>query len=743
MKYQELKEKINKVFENVAEHQVLDALDQLEKLTLECKDKDFSAQLEKHRETYRNMLKYSFELSDDPEKEKVYKHLVKSVLELVDDLRDDIIFHQKLLGYYSIKSELERTSRLLSGKSGNMFDNLSFQKEIEHILGESKVKGDRGKVQASEDYHRSLLNIFRIIWLTDKFREDEINLVSQVIPSRSIPRYDKCILVSSLTLSLIRHFDIHKVNLLFDLFDNKEDLVWQRALTGLVLGLFFHDLRLNYYPEIESRLKLIREDKNFGKNVEAIILQYLKARETEKVTRKIREEIFPEMLRIKSTLEEKLDLEDITSIKNLEDKNPEWETMFRDTPDLYDKLEEFSALQMEGSDVFISAFAMLKRFDFFDEFSHWFLPFYRENEYVTKSLEDIKAGFDVSLFVEGLERSTVLCNSDKYSFCLNIKHMPALQQNMMMEMFNMEIKAMNELTSNDEMLDKFLRDRTIYTQYLQDLYRFFNLHPSKNEFEDVFDIPAGIEKSQLIKMMISDQKILRNIGEFYFEKGYYQEAINIFSHLPCDEDNFEVFEKIAYGYQKIGDFEKAIENYHKAELFDKNKIWIYKKMAFCYRKLGYFKSALKYYKETEKEDPENLYIQLFIGHTYMDMEDFDTALKYYFKVEYKEPSNHKIYRPIAWCSFASGNFDTARKYFEKAIRKEASKNDYVNIGHIDWCMGDKKNAIENYKKALIKSGADFEWLATVFDQDQKYLMKYGIREFDIPLMIDYLKLVEE
>jgi tetratricopeptide (TPR) repeat protein len=742
MNYIELKDKINQILDDVAGHQVIDAMEQLGKLTLECKNKDFAAQLEQHHETYRNMLKYSFELSDDPEKEKVYKHLMKSIIELADDIRDDIIFNKKLLGYYIIKAEVDRAVHLLTGKSGKMIDSMSFQKEIEHILGDTKSQDDRTKIQVKEDYQRSLLNIFRIIWMTDKFHEDEINLVSQIIPSHSIPWYDKCILVSSLTLSLIRHFDVQKANLLFDFFDSQEDQVWQRALTGLVLGLYFHDHRLKYYPEIESRLKLTREEKDFSRNVEAIILQYLKARETEKVTRKIREEIFPEMMKIKSTLEEKLDLEDISSIKNIEEKNPEWETVFKDTPDLYAKLEEFSALQMEGSDVFISAFAMLKRFDFFDVLSNWFLPFYRENEYVARSLENLKAEFDVSLFVEGLERSTILCDSDKYSFCLNIKHMPALQKTMMMEMFNMEIKAMNELSSNDEMLDKFLRDRTIYTQYLQDFYRFFKLHPLKDEFENVFDIPAGIEKSYLINLMISDTKILRNIGEFYFEKGYYQEAVNIFSHLPCDENNFEVFEKIAYCFQKLGKFRKAIENYHKAELFDKNKIWIYKKMAFCSRKLGDFKSALKYYREIEKEEPENLYIQLYIGHTYMDMEDFENALKYYFKVEYKDPSNHKIYRPIAWSSFVTGKFDTARKYFEKAIRKDASKNDFANLGHVEWCTGNKKNSIENYRKSLIKSGADFEWLATVFDQDKKYLLKYGIKEFDIPLMIDYLRLIE-
>jgi hypothetical protein len=56
---------------------------------------------------------------------------------------------------------------------------------------------------------------------------------------------------------------------------------------------------------------------------------------------------------------------------------------------------------------------------------------------------------------------------------------------------------------------------------------------------------------------------------------------------------------------------------------------------------------------------------------------------------------------------------------------------------------DKKMAIENYKKSLIVSGADFNWITSVFEQDKKYLMKYGIREFDIPLMIDYLRLIEE
>ena len=37
------------------------------------------------------------------------------------------------------------------------------------------MQEDNGKNHAIEEYKRSLLNIFRTIWMTDKFHEDETN----------------------------------------------------------------------------------------------------------------------------------------------------------------------------------------------------------------------------------------------------------------------------------------------------------------------------------------------------------------------------------------------------------------------------------------------------------------------------------------------------------------------------------------------------------------------------------------
>jgi tetratricopeptide (TPR) repeat protein len=307
--------------------------------------------------------------------------------------------------------------------------------------------------------------------------------------------------------------------------------------------------------------------KHADKNIEIIIQQYIKARETEKITRKIQQEILPEMMKMKSKLEEKLDLENLLTSLDPEDKNPEWETFFKEAPDIYSKMEEFTNLQVEGSDVFLGAFAMLKQFDFFNEISNWFLPFYKENDHIAAAFNDLTEGtIDLKHFGEGIERSNFLCNSDKYSFCLNIRHMPAFQKSTVMELFNMELKDMNEMALDDELINSDARAKVIITQYFHDLYRFYKLHPLRAEFDDIFKLPPALYENEFFRQWFDDIGILRNIGEFFFSRNYFRDALLIFTQIVETKNNHELYEKIAYCFQQLGDYDKALEYYHKAEL---------------------------------------------------------------------------------------------------------------------------------------------------------------------------------
>jgi tetratricopeptide (TPR) repeat protein len=736
MTYAEFKTHYDHIFDCIVKSRIKEALDTLRKLCNQSRKQDFISRLEEHNQTYLNILRYSFEFSDDPQKELVYTRLVKSIIALADDVKEEVIVSGNLLNYYRNKKFYESQEENILASVNEVVDKLALMSDA----GEDEL--NMRPILESAAYKEAIKNLFYVVWLGDKLKDTEIRLIEKLSRPGIIPWYDKCTLVSALTLSLIRHFDSNKINLLFNFYESSENQVWERALVGLFAGLVFFDRRIHFYPEILDRLKALHGLKESDKrHLETVIIQFLKARETERITRKIQRDILPEMIRMKSKLEEKLDLENLLSSYNAEEKNPEWETFFKESPDAYNKLEEFTNLQMEGADVFMGAFAMLKHFDFFNEIRNWFLPFYGNNEYIQKTFDDAGDKVNTDQFAEGMERSTFLCNSDKYSFCLNIKQMPAFQKSTVMELFNMELKAMNEMAQEDDIIHSDARSKVIITQYFHDLYRFYKLHPLKQEFEDIFNMPANIHEIAFFSIWVEDVPILRRIGEFLFEKSHYSEASEIFLQIVERHKDYELFEKIGYCYQQEGDFDRALEFYHKAEILDRNKLWLLTRIAWCYRKTGKNEKALDYYHQAEKLAPENLQVQAWLGHTLMDMENFEEGLKYYFKVEYLQPENQKVQRPISWCSFMLGNMENAKKYLEKSLGRESTKNDFLNLGHIYWCMHDRAGAIDNYRKALQRSGMNFEWFAKALVEDGKYLVSKGIPEFDIPLMADYIGMI--
>ncbi len=597
MNYRELNARYLQIFEFISKSRIKDAIDAVGVLTNHSRNKDFREQLDAHTETYLNMLKYAFELNDDPQKEKVYNRLVKSVISLADDVKEDIIRSNNLLSYYNLRRIPDPVAESRIADLSKMADQLVLQKESRSEPSTGNITDD---LYSSPEYKDNIRDVFNIIWHSDKLKDKEIELLVKISSQDGIAWYDKCVVVSAITLSLMRHFDSNKINTLFHFYEAGEEQVWQRALVGLVMGLAYYDHRIAFYPEILHRLKAMQGLRKSDRSIEIIIQQFIKARETEKITRKIQQEILPEMIRIKSKLEEKLDLENLLASGNPEDKNPEWETVFKDSPDVYNKLEEFTNMQMEGADVFLGAFAMLKQFDFFDDVNHWFLPFYKENEHVTASFEGVGEGISLEQFGGGIEKSNFLCNSDKYSFCLNVRHMPAFQKSTVMELFNMELKAMNEMAQDDELINSDARTKVIITQYFQDLYRFYKLHPLRNEIDDLFKLPAAIYETGFFKSWIDDVKVLRNIGEFFFEKNYFEDALGIFRQIIETHNSYELYEKTGYCYQQTGDYDKALEFYHKAELLDKNRLWLINRIAWCYKKKGEFELAIGYYLEAEK-----------------------------------------------------------------------------------------------------------------------------------------------
>ena len=432
------------------------------------------------------------------------------------------------------------------------------------------------------------------------------------------------------------------------MYETEKNEINQRALIALLINFYRYDSLMQFYPAIVGRLKILNENPGFKRNLERIIIQFIRSKETEKIQQKIKDEIIPEMIKISPNLKDKINLDSLMDDSISDDKNPEWEEIFKDSPGLMDKMEEFSELQMEGADVFIGSFSMLKLFPFFNEISNWFMPFFADNPQITQGID---LGDDLNKnFVETIDSAPILCNSDKYSFCFSIQNLPVENREFMAQGMKAEMDQFKEIEKDEEMVVPGKKAEFISNQYIQDLYRFYKLHPRKSGFEDIFNWRFDFHNSETIGSILKeDPKILRNIAEYYFGKNYFDEAVEIYNYLLTLEKSGEIYQKVAFCYQKMGIYKKALDNYRKAELYELNKLWNQKKIALCYRNLKQPAMALEYYRQAEKLDPENLNIQLSIGNCLLELNQFDEALKCYFKVEYLSPGNKKVWRPIGWC----------------------------------------------------------------------------------------------
>lgn len=731
----QIKSRYRRLCRLVSARKVKDALDVVNGLVAESGFSDFFIQQEHLEHTYEQMLNYMLEGVQDPERDKVYQKLLTSILELADRVKDRLMEKQSGWHTYILKQELDRQQELTGKRVIETMDDLSFKRELDEIIDENIQSPG-----ASEERRMSLSHeIFRHLWLSNRYAEAENSLVAAILSCKEFLWHEKSLFISGILLSGMRYWDEEKAHRLIDFAGEEDQEVSARAIVALVILLYNYDDRIEFYPNIIHRLSLLKEDLKLEQGLEKIALQLLRTRDTLEIGRKLQEDLMPEMAKLKPKLEDKLKLDDIRDELLEEGRNPDWQSMFSESDDLYRKVDEFMKLQMEGADVYMTTFAHLKQFPFFNELTNWLVPFHKDNPDLSEIYNYRSETFDPEIFLEGLKKTPFLCNSDKYSFIFNLKYLPDEQKKMLSNAFLMELEGLQEMISDENLTSGDFTTRTVYIQFIQDLYRFFKISPFKNEFEDIFNGKLDLYKSYFFREIIDGPSITRNIAEYLFEKDHYEEALDIFKQMLVDSPgDRELLEKAGYCYQKLGNYARAINYYTKIGLSGEQGMWTLKNLGICYRKINDYESALGVYERASAIQPDDQTTESLIGYCHLKLGDYDTALKHYFKIEYMNPGNQLILRPIAWCYFALGDLDKSDKYFKKVFELKPGYYDYINYGHVQWALGKKRDAIELYIQSLRDLQFEMDDFLKTMEEDQPLLIRNGINEKDIPLMLDYL-----
>ena len=734
----EIKKNYSQICNLLAARELKPAFDLLEKVISSDGLGEYRDEYNNLEQNYKFMLKYTVEGINDPERQKIYQHLLVSTFELADNTNENL----KLKFSQTIEYQKKRGFTKLFIKNlpefQKLLEDFYIQKELHSIIHESTESNSSSLLKA-EEHLQKIFTLFYHFWFSNKLSEEDIHFFRSFIQNDTFPFYEKALLITSLTLSLLRFFDENKIILLFEGYNAKNIEINQRALIGLLIGLYHYDQRMPFFHGITGRLQILLEDPRFKVNLENTILQFIRSKETEKIQHILQDEILPKMLKISPNLRNKLSIEGLLTEGIADDKNPGWQEIFKDSPGLMDKMEELTEMQMEGADVFMSSFSMLKNFPFFSEFANWFIPFTSDHPELLRTSMNMEAE-EYTKFLEMIMQSPMLCNSDKYSFCFSMHNITSDYKKMVSDSLKAEFDQMEEIEKDKSFIDQNRKAETVSGQYLRDLYRFYKLHPQRQGFEDIFTWRFDFHtKHAFAGLLHEDLKIQRNIAEYYFAKNYFQEASDIYELLLEEDDNAEMLQKLAFCYQKQGDYKKALGFYLKADLYDQNKRWNLKKIALCYRNLKKPAKSLEYYQQAVILEPENLSLHVSIGQCQMELNHYEDALKSYYKVEYLSPGDSKIWRPIGWCSLLVGKLDQAEKYYQQLIDVAPNKFDLMNMGHVQWCLGNRKAALDFYKRSINSAENSEQEFMDAFNEDLPHLLNQGVDPDDVPIMLDQLR----
>lgn len=726
----EIIEKQKKVRNYLSQNRLKEAFDELKYMSESAMAWEITDEISRLEESYRLMLNYTIQGVDDPSRMELYDGIVNSLSLLLNRIVRQLLSNEEPTLYYNtLRFERLRPNDSISNLIKSYCEIVEKTSIFNLITssGQSELPLDTLK-----EKERLEQRIFNRLWITFPLSSEDEETLKSIMLSNEYSQSFQELLISALLLGAIEYYDSRRLKLLLFAYQNENQVVSVKAFVAILIIMYLYPQELND-SKILNQINTIKEISTWENDVKTAYLEFVRTRDTERISRKMQDELIPEMLKLRPDIYKKLnDTSGIIDISSIEE-NPEWEDVLNNSG-ITEKIKELNELQEEGSDVFMSTFSHLKSFPFFSEIANWFLPFSLGHSLVADTL-----GSEVSVIGNIIENAPFLCNSDKYSFLLSLGSIPVSQRQLMLSQFEQQRQVMNDAGLSMSALTLPNQRKNIMNKYLQDLYRFFKLFRRKGEFSDPFSRPINLINIPLLSESLNDVDTLALVAEFYFRRKYYNDALDVYNSISEKmPPSASLFQKIGYCYQQLGDIKNALKFYEQAELLNSDSIWTLRRIGGCFRALNQPSQALSYYKRVEGANPDDLNVAINIGHCFLELGNYTEAIKYYYKVEFLDEKSTRAWRPLAWCLMLSRDFEQSKTYYDKILNDNPTNDDFLNIGHLNLAQGRILDAIDYYKMAIKTNSSDINWLIKSLHSDEKYLIEIGIDVSIIPFVVDSL-----
>lgn len=671
-------------------------------------------------DSYGYLVKYLVTGGADPERDNLYSDLS----ERVRALADDILRHYNSLAGSDLYSSTLRLERIRPESLASAISQYA-SACAEMSLADPDATPDTDLRSRRELLQERLFNKA----MTLAAEENEAQEIVRAIESETVDRAGKVQLLSGLILGLQTYYARDSFAALLDVYENTEDeRLAALSLVGIVMTMMRHRLRVAADRRLAARLSLWQDSLVTYRRLRETIRAIIATRDTERISAKMKEEIMPELMKLRPDILKTL-RETGGDPEALLD-NPEWEEMLNRSG-LEKKMQEFTELQSDGADLMMVTFANLKQFPFFNRANNWFLPFDINHSAVTLDNETRH------MVSEVMKMGDHICNSDKYSLALGLGVMPAAQKQMATNQFNAQLEQLNEQLRTDAPRTSTPVFDSEVVAVVRDFYRFFKLYRNRQHLPDFFAGSMAFLDLPIIGEMMADDEVLRIVGEFYFKRGFYADALPMLERLTENNpDDATLYEKIGFCHQQLKDFGAARQAYNRAALLHEPGQWLLKKLAFVNKRLGDYAEAARYYTQALDAEPDNVSLLLAAANASLEGNDIPAAIAHLYHANYLAPDDVKVLHTLAWTELLNHNPDKSVKLYSRLLNDKPAPSDKLNAGHANILAGNVGEAARLYAEAASGNKDEFE---VAIMSDLPTLIELGADPRTIKIILDNIK----
>jgi tetratricopeptide (TPR) repeat protein len=658
---------------------------------------EISDALNEAEQSYQRLLSYAVSGAEDPARDTMTAELGETILTITDRLeRNNTAKEEPTLYYNLLRFQQTRPQETIASQLQLYSKQCSEQSLLDIV-----ASGTHSQKYLTTTSERELMerSIFNLLWVTFPLTRADAEAVREIMMANVLPNHANVLFTWALVLGGLEFFDPRRLELLCDLYTTGSEQTTAVALIGLLMVM--HRWRDRHFSRtLTDRFAAVRELPGWKSDVKLAYMELIRTRDTDRITAKIRDEIVPEMMKLRPEFERKMSNNpERISPEEMED-NPEWQEML-DQSGITDRLKEMSEIQEEGGDVMMGTFSHLKQFPFFNEIANWFVPFHCErSEFADGGLQKLAEMF------EGLGP---LCDSDMYSMMISLSTIHGVQRDALINQLNQQTEQFNALKAAS--LDRPLDDRKqIIRKQVQNLYRFTRLFRRKGEFYNPFMNCVNLASVPALVDDVKEPELLMLVAEFYFTHGYWTEALDVFEVIDSiSTPSASLYQKIGHALMKLGRTSAALSYFEKADMLDNQSAWTIGRLARCYTLLGKHASALSACERLEELRPDQPLNSLAMGRAHLALKHYPEAIKAFYKAFYLDEKSGKALRPLAWSLLMDKQFDQSRKYYERILTEfDPMPEDYLNMGHLSLATGNFPEAQNFYRLSILSRTAPVE-----------------------------------